>query len=120
MSFINAIDENVYRLIISLMSKNMTSIMMFISYLGSAVTLIILTIAFIILLKNRKNSAHITLNLLLVFLLNRILKLIVARSRPSVLRLVVEDGYSFPSRSFYGFNGILWLFSLFDMCKYKK
>lgn len=109
MSFINTIDENVYSLIISLMSKNMTSIMMFISYLGSAVTLITLTIAFIILLKNRRNSAYIALNLVLVFLLNRILKLIIARPRPSVLRLVVEDGYSFPSghsmvsMGFYGF-----------------
>lgn len=120
MSFINTIDENVYRLIISLMSKNMTSIMMFISYLGSAVTLITLAIAFIILLKNRKDSVHIALNLVLVFLLNRILKLIVARPRPSVLRLVVEDGYSFPSRTFYGFNGILWVLSLFTVCKYKK
>lgn len=109
MSFINTIDENVYSLIISLMSKNMTSIMMFISYLGSAVTLITLTIAFIILLKNRRNSAYIALNLVLVFLLNRILKLIIARPRPSVLRLVVGDGYSFPSghsmvsMGFYGF-----------------
>lgn len=109
MSFINAIDESVYSLIISLMSKNMTSIMMFISYLGSTVTLITLAIAFIILLKNRRNSAYIALNLILVFLLNRILKVIVARPRPSVLRLAVEDGYSFPSghsmvsMGFYGF-----------------
>lgn len=109
MSFINAIDESVYSLIISLMSKNMTSIMMFISYLGSAVTLITLAIAFIILLKNRRNSAYIALNLILVFLLNRILKVIVARPRPSVLRLAIEDGYSFPSghsmasMGFYGF-----------------
>lgn len=109
MSFINTIDENVYSLIIKLMSKNMTSMMMFISYLGSAITLITLAIAFILLLKNRKNSAHIALNLVLVFLLNRILKVIIARPRPSVLRLVVEDGYSFPSghsmvsMGFYGF-----------------
>lgn len=109
MSFINTIDENAYSLIISLMSKNMTATMMFISYLGSAATLITLTIAFIILLKNRRISAYIALNLVLVFLLNRILKLIIGRPRPSVLRLVVEDGYSFPSghsmvsMGFYGF-----------------
>ncbi len=120
MSFINTIDENVYSLIIKLMSRSMTSIMMFISYLGSAVTLITLSIAFILLLKNRKNSAYIALNLVLVFLLNRILKVIIARPRPSVLRLVAEDGYSFPSRSFYGFNGILWLFNISSMHKYKK
>lgn len=117
MNFINTIDESVYSLIIKLMSKNMTAIMMFISYLGSAVTLITLTIAFIILLKNRKDSMCIALNLVLVFLLNRILKLIIARPRPSVLRLAVEDGYSFPSRTFYGINGILWLFNISDMHK---
>ena len=109
MSIINAIDENIYNWIIKLMSSNTTAIMIFISYLGSAVTLITLTIGFLIILKNRKISKYITINLILVFLLNRLLKLIIGRPRPNVLRIVYEGGYSFPSghamvsMGFYGF-----------------
>lgn len=109
MNIIQLIDTNIYNLIISLMSLKTTAIMMFISYLGSATALIILCIAFILILKNRQNAKYIALNLILVFLLNRILKAIIARPRPNVLRLVYESGYSFPSghamvsMGFYGF-----------------
>lgn len=109
MNIINVIDTSVYSLITRMMSTNTTAVMIFISYLGSAITLITLSIAFIMLLKNKKNASYIVLNLTLVFLLNRILKVIVERPRPSILRLVVEDGYSFPSghamvsMGFYGF-----------------
>lgn len=109
MSMINFIDENSYSLIIKLMSMGMTKFMLFISYLGSATALIILTIGFIILLKNKTNSTSVAINLILVFLLNRLLKIIIARPRPEVLKIVQEKGYSFPSghtmvsTGFYGF-----------------
>ena len=109
MNFINTIDLAIYNLIIKLMSANTTAIMIFISFLGSAVTLITLSISLIILLKNKKNAIYIGINLVLVFLFNRTLKTIIARPRPSLLRLVPEDGYSFPSghamvaMGFYGF-----------------
>lgn len=109
MYIIDLIDKNIYNLIIKLMNSNTTTVMIFISYLGSAVTLITLVIEFMIILKNKRNAKYIALNLVLVFLLNRILKLIIGRPRPDVLKLVLEDGYSFPSghsmvsMGFYGF-----------------
>ena len=109
MNLINTMDETIYNLIIKLISTNTTAILMFISHLGSAVVLITLAIAFILLLKNKKDARCIALNLVLVFLLNRILKFIIARPRPEMLRLVLEEGYSFPSGHamvsmvFYGF-----------------
>ncbi len=109
MNMINFIDEKTYELIIKLMSNGMTNFMLFMSHLGSAITLIILTIGFILLLKNKINSKSIAINLILVFILNRILKFIIARPRPEVLRIVEEKGYSFPSghsmvaTGFYGF-----------------
>lgn len=122
MELINVADNYIYNLISSLMSNNITAIMMFISYLGSATTLIILTIAFLILLKNKRDAKYIALNLTVVFLLNRILKLIIARPRPQVLSLVAENGYSFPSghamvsMGFYGF--IIYL--IYNNIKDKK
>lgn len=109
MNLINTVDTSLYNLIIKLMSTNTTTIMKFISYLGSATVLIILTFIFLIILKNKRDSKYIAVNLILVFLLNRFLKLIIARPRPEILRLVQEDGYSFPSghsmvsMGFYGF-----------------
>lgn len=109
MNFITTIDDSIYNLIIKMLNTNVTAIMTFISYLGSAVTVITLSIGFIFLFKNKKYPKFIILNLVLVFLLNKILKLIVARPRPQVLRLVLENGYSFPSghsmvsMGFYGF-----------------
>ena len=109
MEIINIIDSNIYNLIIKLMNTNVTFIMKFVSYLGSAVALIALCLAFIILIKDKKYPKFISLNLILVFVFNRILKFIVARPRPEILRLVKETGYSFPSGhamvsfGFYGF-----------------
>ena len=109
MDMINTIDEITYELMIKIMSSGMTNFMLFMSHLGSAITLIVLTIAFILLLKNKTNSKFIAINLVLVFVINRILKLVIARPRPKVLQIVQESGYSFPSghsmvaTGFYGF-----------------
>lgn len=109
MNLINQIDNSVYSFLAQKINPSITGIMTFISFLGSAITVIVLSLGFIFLLKNKRDAKYITINLALVFLLNRILKLIVARERPNVLRLVSEEGYSFPSghamvsMGFYGF-----------------
>ena len=60
-------------------------------------------------LKDKKMALIIMLNLAIVYLLNVIIKMIIARPRPDILRLVYETGYSFPSghamvaTGFYGF-----------------
>ena len=62
MNMINFIDEKTYELIIKLMSNGMTNFMLFMSHLGSAITLITLTIGFILLLKNKINSKICLIN----------------------------------------------------------
>jgi len=92
-----------------MLSPGATAVMTFISFLASAVTLITISIGLIFLIKNKKYPKLIALNLIIVFILNRILKWIIARPRPERLKLVLEDGYSFPSGhsmiafGFYGF-----------------
>ena len=115
MQIINSIDTSIYNLIIKLMNTNTTAIMIFISCLGSAVTLITLAISFIALLKNKRDAKFVAINLVLVFLLNRLLKIIIARPRPEILRIVAQDGYSFPSRTCNGIYGVLWIFNIFNL-----
>ena len=106
---IDAIDETIYNLIFKLFSTPTTAIMTFVSHLGSATILILLCVLFYILLKDKKMALVIMLNLTIVYLLNVLIKIVIARPRPDMLRLVYETGYSFPSghamvaTGFYGF-----------------
>lgn len=109
MHIIQLIDTKVYNNISYIINNTNTLIMKIISNLASATVLIFLALAFLVIIKNKKDAKLICLNLTLVFILNRILKYIIARPRPDALRLVAESGYSFPSAhsmvaiGFYGF-----------------
>lgn len=106
---INFIDESIYRLIFRLYSVKTTFIMTVVSHIGSAIFFILLCVMLFILLKNKKIALLVSLNLAVVYLINVIIKIIIARPRPGGLRLVYETGYSFPSghamvaTGFYGF-----------------
>ena len=116
MNLINAIDSYIYQFFFEISSKNLTNFLLFITNFASAISFILITIIFILILKNRKESLFITLNLVLVFLLNLLLKNIFARERPGILPLVTESGFSFPSAhsmvsiAYYGF--IIYLINL--------
>ena len=92
-----------------LISDFVTPIAKFITNLGSAVFLIILTIVFLVAIRNKKVGISIAINLITIAGLNLLLKNIVQRPRPTEFRLIDETGYSFPSghsmvsMAFYGF-----------------
>lgn len=107
---INVIDTALYNVIFSMSSVPATVVMTFFSFLGSATVLIAVATVLLIIMKNKKVSILISLNLILVFVLNRVLKLIFARPRPNALRLAEETGFSFPSGHAMvalGFYGLL-------------
>ena len=80
-----------------LMTENTTKIAIFITNFGGVYLIIILTLASLIMVKNRKIGGLVTLNLIISILLNVILKNILQRERPTEYRLIEETGYSFPS-----------------------
>lgn len=90
-------------------SNTLTKFMMFITKIGNATTLIILSLLSFILLKQKKQSLCITINLTLITIINQVLKSIIQRPRPDGYRLISETGYSFPSGhsmasvAFFGF-----------------
>lgn len=109
MTAINNLDDSIYSLIIKIQSTEVTGTMIFISLLASAITLILLSIAFRILMKNKKYSKLIIINLILSFVTNRVLKIIIRRPRPQRIQIMPEKGFSFPSGhamvafAYYGF-----------------
>lgn len=92
-----------------LISDKITPIAKFITNLGGATVLIVITIILFIVIKNKKIGLSIAINLASIALLNQILKNIVQRPRPTEYRIIEESGYSFPSghsmvsMAFYGF-----------------
>ena len=103
-------DSNGYRIIsTNLMSDFATSIAKFITNLGGAKFLIIITIIFVLAIKNKNIGIAISLNLLISIILNIVLKNILQRPRPEGYRLINVTGYSLPSghsmvnTAFYGF-----------------
>ena len=92
-----------------LRSNNMTLFMMIITAFGNAFTLIGIILLFFLLSKNKKNGIYLSINILLIFIINLIVKAIVQRPRPVGYNLIIENNYSFPSghamvaTAFYGF-----------------
>lgn len=90
-------------------SSHITLIAMFITNLGSATILIIISMILLLAIKDKKIGLAICLNLAIEASLNALLKNVIQRPRPSGIRLIIESGYSFPSghsmasMTFYGF-----------------
>lgn len=106
------IDELGYNFVSSYISEIRTPIVRFITNLGSAKILIpVCSIIMIIFVSFKRNKDAIFLGLCLFLqtLINITIKNIFRRARPSVLVLIKQGGYSFPSGhtmasvSFYGY-----------------
>lgn len=96
-NYFNPIDDFVYSLIKPLISNSMTNIMQFITFFSDPIWCILLSCLMVLLVKNKKISKAFLLNLILVFLLNYVLKILFSRERPIDINLIVETGFSFPS-----------------------
>ncbi len=103
-----AIDALVYNKISSLIKNNLTNNIKLLTYLGSGVVVIGITVFVIIFFKNKKYGLFLSIDLALITIIQIILKNIFTRSRPLDIVLIKEKGYSFPSghsltsMAFYG------------------
>ena len=91
------IDDKIESFILSIRNKNLTDTMNTITNIGSAYSLIVITILLLFFLKNKKTCLLITLNLIFSFLSSQIVKFILQRERPINIGLVSTSGYSYPS-----------------------
>lgn len=94
------IDTYLYKYISMLINKDLTSIIRIITNIGSVVfSIIIIIITSILLYKyNKKEDLKYFLIIMIIGNITSFtLKLIIARNRPDILRLMIENTYSFPS-----------------------
>ncbi len=92
----NSIDSSVYNFIISFRSRFLDNYFRFITSCGNASYVIILLGICIVLMRN-KQALYLCFSSSSSVVFNTIVKNIVRRDRPSVLRLITQGGYSYPS-----------------------
>ena len=117
------IDKYIYELIMPIINNNLTSIVKIVTFLGSAFTVILITIICLIVIKNKKIGLFMALDLIIITCFQYLLKYTFLRNRPVDINLIEETGYSFPSghsltaMAFYGF--IIYIVNKYNL-KYKK
>lgn len=114
---LSVFDNTIYDYLRRMISEDMTDFMVFITSFGSGVTLFLISIVGLcVFWRNQRYSFYskmAALNLVIVYILNELFKMIFHRERPDILRLVEVGGFSFPSghtmvsMSFYGFIAYL-------------
>ena len=118
---ITIFDEKIYQIIAIYISPTITQILKIITMFGSGYIILPICLISVFYLRKKKESIYIILNLIIIFLLNQVLKIIIARPRPEGFRLIEEIGYSFPSghsmvsMAFYG----LYIYFIYKNVKNK-
>lgn len=101
-------DNYVYKYISLIITPQMTVFFKIITDLGSAITVGTICILSFLFIKDKIYGKLMTLNLVIITIINLIIKNIVSRPRPTGFRIIDETGYSFPSghsmvsMAFYG------------------
>lgn len=92
------IDSIVYNYISNnIINKNRTEIVKVITNITSPIMVIITALILVLAIKDKKIKISLVINLLGITIINNLIKVIIARPRPEINKLVTETGYSFPS-----------------------
>lgn len=92
------IDSIVYNYISNnIINKNRTEIVKMITNITSPIMVIITLLILVLAIKDKKIKISLVINLLGITIINNLIKVIIARPRPEINKLVTETGYSFPS-----------------------
>ena len=90
-------DEIIYNFVSQFICEGLTEFFKFITNFASFPFITIAIIIILMLVKDKSVGIMIAINSINGVIINKILKSIFVRPRPDVLKLVKQDGYSFPS-----------------------
>lgn len=93
--YFEKIDVTFYQFLASFQSEDITMLMKTITFFGSTVGVVM--VCLICCLFHFQKGLLLSIHVAIVAIMNQIIKVIVARPRPSVIHLVEENSYSFPS-----------------------
>lgn len=98
-NYTTGLDSFIYNFLIYFKSPMVTTFFKIVTNLGSTWFIILLNLVIIVsyLILKRKEILIIPINSCLSVIFNNILKIIIRRPRPNVLRLVKERNFSYPS-----------------------
>jgi len=91
------LDNKIHEYIIAIRNENLTKIMLIITNICSIFWLTLISICLILIIKQKKVSLYIILNLINSIILSQVFKLLIKRERPIIINLIEESGYSYPS-----------------------
>lgn len=94
---LSTFDNFIYSIVSKLKCNFVTYLFKGITYLCSTPFVLIVTVMYMLLCKNKRIGFYVALNVILCVLLNQFMKLLFTRDRPLDIGLIVENGYSFPS-----------------------
>jgi len=94
---INILDTTVESFILGIRNNSFTNIMVIITNISSAYALLVISIILLVVIKKKHIPISIFINLLSVFLVSQLAKVIIQRPRPNGINLVDATGYSYPS-----------------------
>ena len=89
------LDNSFYLFLNSFENNELTTVVKIITYLGSSYVLIFLAVISLFFIKKNEKYKLISINLVLSFLTNQLLKRVFRRSRPLFKHLVKEKGFSY-------------------------
>ena len=90
------IDNKIYNYIAQFINDYNTQIFKVITFFGSTIFMIFITIILTYFYR-KKRGVLILIIMLISTIINNLLKILIARPRPTILQLVTEKSYSFPS-----------------------
>ena len=96
-NLLTPVDSAIESYVIGIRSDRLTSIMKTITNIARAYSLISISVILLFVIRDKKISLSIIINLICVFLTSQIAKLIFKRTRPDGEFLVYAKGYSYPS-----------------------
>ena len=100
-------DSTIYNLLMQSRNIKLNEMVILLTELGGFWVITILTIVLLITLK-KKQKIMVISNVIIITILNQLLKIVFMRPRPEIMKLIEEQGYSFPSghsmvsTAFYG------------------